>query len=500
MRGRRLSWLLLGLCGAVVGCSDDPGGDGGGEEPAVRVVRVKSVQRHVTAAGIVEVPWGSTAAPVEMLRLDGEDSQPVVGTVGQDGVTVFEEAPEGTYYLRRGGSMVVTDAAEVDLSVPRLGRPDVESLENDLKVHVSVNGLEPWVGSGLNRSELDFMSEQVDAYAAMYTSAPDGATAVEDAAPNVWMALGLPVRLDGGAGDQAWILQRTPRSLETRVDGRPLVYDSVGRALRLPAFSYDGTGPLRLQGTLQSLAMKELSLDWNVSAFTALAADGHPSATGHGLSIQVFPAPHGLSQGWVGFSGWLLGMSHASTPPTVTGRLSYGNPYPSHWEEVASASVRFSVPVEPFGTSTFTTTTSIRVMGAPSLLAAKPLLPVVSPPRGLRVDGEEGSASRLVFNESLLVEWQPPALGKPNAYDVKVIRWVAEWGDRFERSVLTITLDGSATSVRIPKGTLVSGAMYLIRVEAIQDPGYDAKTRPFVPTGNATSGRADTVSGLITVL
>ncbi|WP_342376173.1 fibronectin type III domain-containing protein [Myxococcus stipitatus] len=492
MRGRRLAWLLLGLCTAAVGCSDDPGAEAGG-------VRVKSFRRHVTATGVVDVPPDSSSSPVEMFRLEGEEYLPVAGTMSQAGTYVFKDAPEGTYYLRHGTHMFVTDAREVDLSGIWLGRPEVERLENELKVHVSVDGLEPWVNPVGRGSGLDFVAEQVDAFVGMDVSAQDGATSVEDPDSAVWMALGVPARFKGGEDDRGWILQRTPRTLMATGGGLPLTYDSVGRALRLPPLAYDGSGPLRLRGTLQPVPMKELALDWRLSAFTDLSADAHPAAKGRGFSFQLHPAPHGLAHGWAGYSGWLLSMVRSLSSPTIAGRFVYGNPYPSDWEEVLYAIVRFSVPVETVDGTPFTTTTSIEVTGAPSALTAKPLVPVVGPPRGFRVAGHEASASRTLPPGSVVVEWQPPALGTPNGYRVRVIQWVQDGASRFERSVLRVVMDGATTSVRIPHGTLVSGQKYLIRVEAIQDPGLDPKVRPFISSGNAMAGTASTVSGLLTI-
>ncbi|WP_338863771.1 fibronectin type III domain-containing protein [Myxococcus stipitatus] len=491
MQGRRFSWLLLGLCTAAVGCLDDPEEEG-------RAVRVKSVQRHVMPGEAKEVPWDSSAPPLEMFRLEGENYVPVAGTVDAEGRSVFDDAPAGTYFLRRGASMVVTDAREVDLSTHTLGRPDVDSFTREPALDLSVNGLEPWVASESYPSELDFMSENVGAFAAMRTSAREGETAILDSAPGVQISLNMSTRFTGTKGDGAWILQRTPRVWETVQGGARVTYDSVGRALNTEHFTYEGSGPLRLTGTLKTLPMKELSLDWKVPSFMALASEVNPAAVGGRSSFYIFPAPHGLAHGAVGFSGWLLGMSTPAEPTQLTGRFVYGNPYPSSWPEVAAATVTFMVPLETSGEAPYSTRATLSVTGAPSALASGALLPLVQPPQKLMVDGQDASTARGFSSESVVLQWQAPARGTPNAYEVSVLSLTGASGSRSEKRVLSIAMDGGTTSVRIPKGTLVRDERYFFRVRAIQAPGYNAKGRPFIFTGNATSATADAVSGLLT--
>ncbi len=476
-------------------------------------VLVKGVTRYHTSSGETsETPMDFSEASFELQWLEGETFKAVEGTPTGAGQVVFKEVPDGPYYLKhnRENRYIVTDARTVDLSDNLLGRADarVPSYGSFGDVLLNIDGLEPWsppAPQDFNR--LQFLSEELGTSGYLYVG--DTLQEGQTSASGVVMSMNLSKLLifEAERGDRAWLTQSIPRTVVGLTDGRSWPYQSVARSLSLAPFSYDYDyrHPLAVSGSFQPLPMTQLSLDWRLSSFSALAAGTNPEAYVGASSLFVSPGPY-----WwrftKGYTAELLSLGFPSGHTSdFQGTLEYGNPYPAHWEPVGQvASSFFTRHILPYARETLFLRTSITVSDTLANLSAQPIQPRVLPPRDLRVDGETAysSYSRLLSGGSHVLSWQPPASGVPSAYRLTVFSFVVVHSGFVLGDVpVELLLEGHFTSLTLPPELLKPDKFfpvhYALRLEAISSPGYsvaDQNTLWHLPYDTAS-----TVSGIFTV-
>jgi hypothetical protein len=478
------------------------------EKPPVEdtSVRVRSVRYHHTASGVEERPEDFSANPMELFLLENESFNAHPGEQTSPGEYAFADVPDGTYYLKWGSSYVVTSARRVDRSSHQLGRPDAQEISastSSTQARLDINGLEPWAEDEERIwGSLQFVSGELDVVGLIRASEiiqPGRTSARGELVTYANITSALPYRFEQARGDRAWVNQLVPRVAGTLADGSSLRYGTLARSLHLTPFSFDGSQPLPVSGTFQELPLKQLSPSWALSSFAPHAADAHPAATLGGARFSLCAAAHGVEDaGWVGWSGELLSfelpMGYATD---VSDTLAYGNPFPSTWGEVAWFSVPFLVQYSvPGATRPLTLRARLEVYERVSSLAAGPLHPLILPPRGLKLDGEDAFSARPLALGSHVISWQPPASGQVSAYQLMLRRY-AVVGDSDARLVdsVSFTLGGSSTSVRLPPDVLKPASHYVFQLTAISSPGFSAEntsTRILLPTG-----QADTLSGLL---
>jgi hypothetical protein len=275
----------------------------------------------------------------------------------------------------------------------------------------------------------------------------------------------------------------------------------VVRSVEMGAFDFtpDGTTPLPVTGVMQPVPMAEFPIEWRLPQNTARAAEVHPSATPSIPYFYVTPAAHGLSDGWVGYSGELLTLQlPRGASYDFTRRLTYGNPFPASWGTVAAAQYSFRTlqPIPNGSGGQFYLTGSMVTYDRLENLVAGPVQPRVSPPRELKVDGVPASVAREVGTASPLISWQAPTLGVPTAYRVNIYKFDPELF--FGTSYVRFYLPGSATQVRLPPGVLPSGGIYYLRVAALDAPGSDMERKPFTYGESMPFASSEAISSFFT--
>ncbi|WNG17975.1 fibronectin type III domain-containing protein [Cystobacter fuscus] len=499
----KASKALLLLASLGLGC--DPKSEPQPPPVEDKSFRVRSVQYFHTASGVEERPADFSTDPMKLFVLaDGNFiARPGARTSAEE--YAFADVPDGTYYLKWGNSYVVTSARRVDRSSHWLGRADAQELPEStfpVRVRLDINGLEPWAedvqslwgNMQLVSGELDVAgSINADEVMQPQSTSVRGAVVSFNIHSNL-----LPFRFEQARGDRAWVNQLVPRVAGKLADGSSLRYATLARSLHLAPFSFDGSQPLSVSGTFQALPQKPLSLSWALSSFAPHAADVHPAARLDGATFSLVAAAHGVEDaGWVGFSGELLSfVLPADYATDVRDTLVYGNPFPSTWGEVAWFDAPFAVNYPIPGTESLVTVyASMEVYERVSSLAAGPIQPLILPPRGLRLDGEDTFPARPVTLGSHVISWQPPASGQVSAYRLMLRRYVVD-GDsaRFVDRV-SFTLGGQSTSMRLPPDVLKPASHYVVQLAAISAPGYSAEN-----TGalyHLPKGQAETLSGLL---
>jgi hypothetical protein len=520
-----MSWqrllLLLALSLSSAGCDDEPtappdagtqtrtdAGDPDGSTPDdPTAVTVKRVLRYHTAAGVETV--ADTSAPPELFIFEGTSLRRIDGTATDDGNHRFTGVPAGTpYYLKSGLDYVVTDARAVDLSLDLLGRPDA-GLAVDTEgtaVLLDVSGLEPpapeWPDHLFPFIPFEFISNEVDYLGYLYLDTDLG-PGQSTYAGGGRLSNGTPAlpQFIAERGDRAWVNQLATRSAGSLRDGGTLGYETVVRSLQLPPFSHDGGTPLEVRGVFQPAPMTDVSLDWRLSAFAAYAPAAHPGATSGSSEFAVFPVAHGLEYVWGGVSGDMLDLlTPRGTTEDLVLSLSYGNPSPSTWGVVGVATHSFRYPARLSNGTAVNLVASIENIDRMPALVAGAIVPRISPPRGLAIDGQDAYVAR-GLEGSPVVSWTQPELGTPSLYMLRLVRYDAPSPGSTQTRVVIATrffLPGSARSVRLPAGILQPGKDYTVQLVAHTSPGVDLSSAPLVVGNRLPLYSATTVSAVLT--
>ncbi|GEN05767.1 hypothetical protein SAMN05443572_101685 [Myxococcus fulvus] len=462
------------------GCAPDGGVPEG-------VVVVKSTTRFHTSVGIAEREEDLSADPPEILVPTGSTFALHLGSPGRGG-WVFTGIPQGPYYLRAGSTFFISSANHVDIGGNRLGRADARYADVvSSPLQVNLLNLAPWQSwrSSLQPgSSLQLISGQVALYSTVnvFDFVPDGATSIVTSNAVLDSGLGdLPV-FEANKGDRLYINQLSEFTAGFLPDGRKLGYTAVERSVEVGAFDFapDGVTPMPVTGLLQPARMREFPIEWRVPDFARLASQVHPNAQPGVPRLDLVPGPHGLREGWVGYSGELLTLSlPRGVVYDLTARLKFGNPYPSNWGVVGGLSYSFrnQEPLPDGSGRLGSITGHYSEWDALDNLIAGPLVPKLSPPRAFTIDGVPASVPRRVGTASPVLEWAPPEFGAPNAYHVSIHRVDPDFG--LALTWWSIYMPGSITQVRLPPDILEPGTTYIATVSAMDSPNLAIETAPF---------------------
>lgn len=416
----------------------------------------------------------------------------------------FPNVPQGEYYLKTGSTYVVSDERRVDIGQNNLGRQDaVATSHYQTPVYLNLTNLAPWQHwDGIaNGSRLQLVSGQGDLSADLtpndYVDEGQTQLTAQDATA-YGLSGNFPV-FEAAKGDWLYVNQFTNVFGNLLPTGERLGATTVTRSLQLPAFNFtaDGTTPLVVTGAMQAVPTSDVSFEWRLGNYAALATDVHPAATPRIPYFYIEPSAHGPQEGWVGYSGELLSfMLPAGAAYTLADRLPYGNPYPPSWRPVGTATYMYRI-LEPLpGSPTTTRSVSGSVMTSDYLenLVAGPITPGLTPPRGLAIDGIPATFQRMVGTTSPIITWQPPANGAPTAYRVRLLRNTSTTAVPH----VTFYLPGTATEVRLPVGTLAPNTIYSVRVTAMDSPHQEVTREPFMLFEKLPLHMADSISSLFT--
>ncbi|WP_426733509.1 hypothetical protein [Myxococcus faecalis] len=476
------------------GCEPDGGVPTDGGVPSADagvpegVVWVKSTARFHTSVGIAERQEDLSANPPEILVPTGSTFEFHQGSPHQEGGWLFTGIRQGPYYLRTGSTFLVTSSRYVDVGRNRLGRPDAQYVDvSSSPLQVNLLNLAPWQNweSGTQPgSSLQLTSSQVDLYstASIFDFIPDGATSI--VTPNAVMDSGLgtlPV-FEADKGDRLYVNQLSEFSAGVLPDGRPLSYTAVERSAQVGAFDFmpDGFTPMPLTGLLQPTRMREFPIEWRLPDFARFASQVHPNAQPGIPRLDLVPGPHGLQEGWIGYTGELLTLSlPRGTSYDLTARLRFGNPYPSNWGVIGVVGYSFRNQERmPDGSGRLGSINgSYTEWDAVDNLIAGPLVPKLSPPLAFTIDGVSATIPRRVGTVSPVLAWTPPLVGTPSAYRVSIQRFDPDFG--FALTWRVLYMPGSVTQVRLPPDVLEPATSYVATVSAIDSPNVDIQSFPF---------------------
>ncbi|WP_126933405.1 hypothetical protein [Corallococcus sp. AB018] len=541
---RRLSLLLVPSCAAWLGCaeagppSDEVKGpdvvwsdpregtatvsdgdllpgcgepDAGPVEPDAGVpdtsVLVTADSRFHASTGVTVVPQDLSTRDLELLVPDPSG----VGFDRRSGTPVpggmrFENIPDGEFFVRSNHLYYLTRERRFDLGVNRVGRPDaVYSPVTYTPVTADLSQMDPWQDYESISSPgtlFQVVSGDVDLAASLdFTAWPSAGTTSHqdpDAFLTGFTGYPLPV-LDPAKGDRVYVNQLNAVPSGTLPSGAPMAYTTVTSSQHLPSFAFtpDGTTPLSLTSSLQPTPRSEFSMEWRLSEFTRWRADVNPDSTLSLPIFQVLPVPHGLEDGWVGYQGELLNLTlPRGENGVITRRMAFGNPYPASWGVLGYATYTFraGAPVV-VGARGHYPTGSITVVDRLEHFIAGPIVPKISPPREVRIDGLDAYVSRSVGTTQPVVSWRQPVLGTPQAYSVTLTKLtdssVTPPAKRFY-------VPGDRTYLRLPPNALEPASTYFLRVTADGSPGFEPWRAPSISMERLPGSSASTFSAAFT--
>ncbi|MFP2956907.1 fibronectin type III domain-containing protein [Myxococcus sp. 1LA] len=481
-----------------------PSGDGAQAEeldiPGTSTVFVMNTQRYFTSVGVAVRGYDMSASPPEIHVLNGNTFTKITGSPYGGGYRFFN-VPEREYYLKTGPTYLVTDERHVELGVNQLGRADAVSTDHaTTPLELNLTNLAPWRANGAfpGDSRLQLVSGNLGVWdeAGIHDLVAQGATSLNTTNAETLGLMGgtLPV-FEATRGDDLYVNQVSGVSQGVMANGQALTADTIVRSLAFPAldFTANGVTPLVINGAMQEVPTSNVSLEWRLGDFASIASAVHPTATARTPTLFIDASAHGPEEGWVGYSGEVF---FATLPQGASfnfaHNLTYGNPYPSTWRMVGTAtySFRSAETLPGVGGTPRSLTGSISVSDYLEDLVTSPITPTLTPPQNLAIDGIPATSQRVVGNSSPVISWQPPANGAPTAYRVDLLQYNETIANGLTRS--RFLLPGTETQVRFPPGTLAPGAIYNVRVTAIDGPHFEVtrapnQTRDLLPTTSASA-------------
>ncbi|RKH49129.1 hypothetical protein D7V93_32325 [Corallococcus llansteffanensis] len=476
--------MLVPTCATWLGCAEPEPTVSLGlpaenpECPASSAVLVKADTRFHSGARVTAVPQDLSGRDLELLILRGSGFERRAGVAVSGGSVCFRDVPEGAdYYLRSDTTYYLGHTRRFDLSVNRNGRPDtVTSAATQTPVRLNLTGLQPWradapSGEG---SRLQLVSGEVawTADLAFPTAWPvAGATQTQGMEARASSLDGrLPV-LEGSKGDRLYVHQLDIVEDGKLPSGAPLKYRTVVGSLQAPAGSFtpEGDPALVLSGELKAVRQASFAPEWPLSGFTRWRAEVNPNAEAHQARFDVLPVTFGLTSGRVGCQGELFTLEvPGGEDGDIARRFTYGNPYPGNWGMVGSASYTFvaSTPVV-VGNRTHRPSGTVLVMNRLSTLTSETLVPGITPPRLLRIDGTDAATVRTVTSTQPVVSWREPFEGVVGSYQVEFIKLEA---DATDSPTVSFYVTSDRLQVSPPPGVLEAGSTYYVRVTADGSP------------------------------
>jgi hypothetical protein len=378
---------------------------------------------------------------------------------GFDGY-VIPGVPEGPYFLRFNGTLLWTDARQVDLRRGvQVQRSDLEwNVPAGTALDLRVSGLAPWQPADILR-----------------LSAPNGSLPAEDmrlstpedfggALPPAG-ATSFDVRvsrfltlLDGARGDSLWVQQLSESP--GIGDGRP--FTRVVRSFHRPAVPLTPGQVVPLDAPLTGGTERTVSFSVDATAFETQLRGAHPEARELGtLSWAIGARPGAEPFARLGSHPELAFDSVSIDATLAPYTVSFLDAFPEHWRRVAHVSSGTHVRLTS-GSATYNTTLFLqRYDTLEGFVEAGTLAPRLGPVRNLRINGQAASAGLTGVGTTPTVSWEPPALGTATRYFVQVITI----GGARQASVVT-----SETQVRLPPG-LVPGTRFVVKVTATRGAG-----------------------------
>jgi hypothetical protein len=338
---------------------------------------------------------------------------------------------------------------------------------------LKASGLSPWQeGDALEAFSAGAGSLEINFFGAQFPQTGDTSLQLTTDAENFYNAHAI----DGSKGDKLVVAHMSGRAADA------FGYESVSQTFTPPAFTQADGQPMTVEGTFQDVEQQHLMVSWDQPAFAALASQVNPDAQLISLDLSLYAEAGGTHSTWPNPDLIFGSVDATMTPPQQQSLdLTYGNPYSATWPLYLCMNGSFAT--KAIANWSFSVSTCTKLANA----GAKPVSPVVGPPRNLQVNGKPAGAAMSGTGDSPVIHWDAPSLGTPAAYGVDILQ-KDETGDF--NYITDITTSG--TSVTVPPGIIQPGLPYFILLDANSKRNLKSPGR-----FNDESSFAQTISGVL---
>lgn len=500
---------------ALAGCSDpDPFAQPSDPPAAVRAITARDALTLRSADGTRHaIPTDLDPAIVQAYTRGADNAWRVVAGAGSsDGTLRVDDVPAGDGWLRvdyfdaspearvRNEYFALAGADDValDLGTWRVGRPDVAVATTvPTEVRLDFAGLAPWqpgwdqaVVYAPNAGFVQAFTQDRDGISGLPAAGATSSGIRVDWAS----ALAAPL-LDKTRGDRLWAWQFRFRELGGMFVGVPV------RAGLLPAFSQVDGGAVEVPATLAAPQQLGVRIAMDRDAFDALRpAIGRAvgPALERGFAILSTPStveeefsPASLPAQLLVLEGDALHGNGALDLGDVDIALPFGvDTVFGHF--VAT----YPVPIARDDGLTALAQAQIGVVTHALPTASAPAAPIIGPVGGVTIGGRDAFASPRGVGLTPEIAWEPPALGTPVAYEVRILApdGADPTYDFLWHPAAVFHVPGDRTSLALPPEVLQPHLPYAIAIRAITH-AVPADVRATTPRHLALPyGWADTIT------
>ncbi|HYO52928.1 hypothetical protein [Archangium sp.] len=461
-----------------------------GTQPVTGVRNIYNVQADGT---LISTPADLTSSVIGAYvpTEDGAGFVYQAGSGRADGTFIIPGVARTPYYFRIGTSYFWTHSRFLDLSYPSLGRPFTEQESAGTRLAFQIDGLDPWQSS----DDLQLHSTGVGlgyftkSCATAFPSPGDGGTTLTGSIDyvNALKNCGnVPARIDPSQGDFLHVTQHVSRK---DTDALPTGLTIVEARKGFQAYSLSGSadggtgdggtydaGTLVLKGTMMPLYTTTQGFDFRASEFESLALAAHPAASLYNEIVNMGTLPYYQDFGqYDGYPDLAIATNSNPGQGNFPVTFQYGNPYPSYWPKMittqASSLAPFSVSLPDGGTSRPAWYSAAVYSQTPVWEGTvQPLIPMVGPPRDVRINGAEamGGATVSGVGTSPVVSWVPPAIGSATRYQARLYEVYPTSTGGTGRTLVGYYI---TTDTQFRLLNLMAGKTYFVQLYAFYMPG-----------------------------
>jgi hypothetical protein len=397
------------------------------------------------------------------------------GKGGADGSLNVPDVPPGPFVLTFSGNFFASSAKRsFQLDYFRLGRPDHPAPRlKPTTLTLEVAGLLAWQAT----DRIDYFAPNAPSaeWAIQTKLAPaiaPGATTVRSSGD--WGNFRWNALIDGpGKGDVAWFVQLTSSPGDQGVTFRTATKAFMSSTVKV----VDGQ-PVLVSGNMLDVPQTEpIDVELPLPEYAALGPAISPVAGGMSGYYEVLTFPGAGRVGYDTGAAVLFNIDvRAQTPALkVVGR--YGNPYPASWGRVANMRLYFDVPVLiPGAASPAQVTAVVHASDDVTRLAAGKASTFVTPVREPKLNDLPAFVEQPHVTATPTISWEPPAMGKPDLYVVRILRARVAGGTAVMESVAALYTE--ETHFDVPPDVLQFGESYVLRITTLVGEGL-AVTNPW---------------------
>ena len=439
------------------------------------------------------VPTDLSQQKVQALTVDGSGTwKTYPGSGKADGSFTVGGVPNGPYYLQIGSDYYLRSARVLDLGSTRLGRPDLTPISQGVQYSFTLQNVAPWDP----RDIIEMFTPAVTTayvYASMDVNGMSPATGATSLT-NFVVGSNDSDLTEAAKGDQAYLVQ-----LHTTSDAQGVTYQSVTRYLEPPLYTtMDGaTTPIR--GSFTDVTLDQAyTQGMHTSSWLALAQQASPHAQQQNLGVDLLSEPGKVEYGNIGANIDLCTSSPPTSPPKdVVMTCMHGSPLPAKWVRFAVVFDSFEVDYQlPGAMAPFPVVTTVQYGQDPAKLDPQALTdPLITPARGVTVDGEDFFSDRQI-SATPTFKWSAPDRGAPTHAMVSCNPLsIGPGGGTRRGSPVRVNTVGN--SVTFPPGALQVGTPYACVLALEVQGGVSGERQP--NRSGIPFGFAPALSGLLTV-